>query len=220
MTLDKERKTIGIFANYSDTQLVLQELKAANFPMHKVSVIARDGEESDIAGVDVKEDTGNTFSEDTGGGFISGALRGVTNLLVGLVLWAIPGIGRVILAGAEVTAIATTLADDAINAATGGLHCVLLNLGIPKEQAQNYSDLVYRGYYLVIATGIDIEIRVAKRVFNRRDIQKWGTYEPYFTPNSRYKNAVGNFFYTPRHRKSTYRTKSSWFFYETSLGNC
>ncbi|MEA5623119.1 hypothetical protein [Nostoc sp. UHCC 0251] len=194
MTLEKERKTIGVFAKSSDAQLVLQELNASNFPMHKVSVIARDVEEqSDIAGVDVKEDTSNTFSEDTGGAVISGALHGVTGLLVGLVLWAIPGMGRVILAGAEATAIATTLADDAINAATSGLHCVLLSLGIPQEQAQNYSDLVYKGYYLVIVSGIDIEIRVAKRVFNRRDIQQWGTYEPYLTPNSRYKNALGIF---------------------------
>ncbi|MEH1969213.1 general stress protein [Nostoc sp.] len=194
MTLEKERTTIGVFATSSDAQLALQELKAANFPMHKVSVIAQDAEEqSDIAGVEYKECTGNIPSDDAAGGFTGSALEGLTGLLVGLVLWVIPGIGRVILAGAEATAIATTLASGAINSTAGGLHRVLRGLGISQEQAQGYSDLVCKGYYLVIVTGIDIEIRVAKRVFNRRDIQQWGIYKPYSTPNSRYKNAVGVF---------------------------
>ncbi|MHC5730244.1 MAG: hypothetical protein ACYTXY_40275, partial [Nostoc sp.] len=102
------------------------------------------------------------------------------------VFCVIPDIGRVILAGGEATAIATTLA--------GGLRGLLLSLGIPHEQTQVYSDLVYRGYYLVIVTGIDIEIGVAKSIFNSRDIQQSGIYQPYSTPNSRYKNGVGVFY--------------------------
>ncbi|MEH2337127.1 hypothetical protein [Nostoc sp.] len=187
MTLENERRTIGVFAKCSDAQLALQELKASNFPMHNVSVIARNAEEqSDIAGVEVKERTGNISSKYAARAVTGSALGGLTGLLVGLVVWVIPGIGRVILAGAQATAIATSLA--------GGLPGILLSLGIPKEQAQGYSDLVCKGYYLVIVTGIDIEIRLAKRIFNRRDIQQWGVYEPYSTPNSRYRQAVGVFY--------------------------
>jgi hypothetical protein len=187
MTLEKERRTIGVFAGYSDAQLVLEELQASNFPMHKVSVIARNTEEqSDIAGVAIKEYTSNTSSEDAAGAFTGSTLGGLTSLLVGLVLLVIPGIGPVILAGAEVTAIATTLA--------GGLPALFLNLGISEKPAQGYSDLVSKGYYLVIVTGIDIEIRLAKRVFNRRDIQQWAVYEPYSTPDCRYKHALGVFY--------------------------
>ncbi|MBG1261176.1 hypothetical protein [Nostoc commune] len=194
MTLEKERTTIGVFASRSDIELVIQELKSSNFPMQKVSVIARNAqEESDIASVEVKDRTGNNTSLKNSEAFTSGALGGVIGLLADLVLWVIPGIGRVILGGAEATAIATTLTGGAINATAGDLHSVLLGLGIPKEQAQGYSDLICKGYYLVIVTAIDIEIRLAKRIFNRRDIQQWSIYEPYLTPNSRYKNAVGVF---------------------------
>lgn len=194
MTLEKERTTIGVFASCSDIQLVLQELKSSNFPMQKVSVIARDAqEESDVASVEIKDPTGNNTSLKNSEAFTSGALGGVTGLLADLVLWVIPDIGRVILAGAEATAIAATLTGGAINATAGDLHSVMLRLEIPKEQAQGYSDLICKGYYLVIVTGIDIEIRLAKRIFNRRDIQQWSIYEPYLTPNSRYKNAVGVF---------------------------
>ena len=193
MTLEKERTTIGVFARCSDIQLVVQELKASNFAMQKISVIARNLEqESDIASVEVNR-TGNNTSSEGVEAFTSGTLRGITGLLAGLVFWVIPGIGRIILAGAKVTAIAASLTDGAINATAGNLHGVLLGLGIPKEQAQGYSDLICKGYYLVIVTGINIEIRLAKRIFNRRDIQQWSIYDPYLTPNNRYKNAVGVF---------------------------
>ncbi|MDZ8068436.1 MAG: hypothetical protein RMY64_22870 [Nostoc sp. DedQUE08] len=186
MTLEKERRTIGVFAGYSDAQLVLQELKASNFPMDKVSVIARNTEESDIAGVRIIENTGNTSLKDAAGAVASDYLGNIADLSVDLVLLVIPGIGPVILAGAEVTAIATTLA--------GGLSSLFLSLGITEKQAQGYSDLVCKGYYLVIVTGIDIELRLAKRIFNRRDIQQWGVFEPYSTPNNRYKYALGIFY--------------------------
>ncbi|MBN4000991.1 hypothetical protein [Nostoc sp. LPT] len=187
MTLEKERRTIGVFAGYSDAQLVLQELKTSNFPMDKVSVIARNTEEkTDIAGVEIIENTGNTSSKDTAGAVASDAFGGITELSVSVALLVIPGIGPVILAGSEVTAIATTLA--------GGLPALFLSLGISEKQAQSYSDLVCKGYYLMIVTGIDIEIRLAKRIFNRRDIQQWGVFEPYSTPNNRYKHALGVFY--------------------------
>jgi uncharacterized membrane protein len=187
MTLEKERRTIGVFANCSDAQAVLQELKAYNFPMHKVSVIVRNAEEhSDVAAVEVKEYTSNTSLEDAARSTTAGDLGALTGLLIGLVVWIIPGIGQVILAGEEATAIATTL--------ESSLSALLLNLGISERQVEGYINLVCKGYYLVIVTGIDIQIRLVKRIFNRRDIQQWSVFEPYSTPNSRYKYAIGVFY--------------------------
>jgi hypothetical protein len=182
MTLEKKRITIGVFAKHSDAQLALQELKASNLPMHKVSVIARNVEErSDIAGVEVQERTSNISALEIHGAFKGGALGSFSGLLVKV----IPGIGQVTLAGVEATAIATSLIDD--------LPSIFLSFGIPKEQIQNYSNLVCKGYYLLIVTGIDIEIHLAQKIFNRRDIQKGNVNEPYLTPNSRYKHAVSVF---------------------------
>lgn len=187
MTLEKERITIGVFARRSDAKLVLQELKASNFPMHQVSVIAHNAEEqSDIAGVEVKERTSNISVSEIAEAFNSEVLGDFSGLLVGLVIWLIPDIGKVMLAGQKATAIAYTLAD--------GLPSLFLSLGISKEQAQAYSNLVCKGYYLLIVTGIDIEIHLAQRIFNRRDIQQRGVDEPYLTPDSRYKHAVSLFY--------------------------
>ncbi|RCJ25738.1 hypothetical protein A6S26_15500 [Nostoc sp. ATCC 43529] len=186
MTLEKERKFIGIFAKCSEAKLALQELQAANFPMHKVSVIARKAEEqTDIAGVNFKEDTGNT-SEEFSGGTLGALVSCISQL-------AIPGMGAVILAGAEARAIATTITGGAIGVPAGSLAGALLPLGIPEEQAQVYSDLVFQGYYLVIVTAIEIEIRFVQRIFNRHSVQHRGIYQPYLSPKSRYKHGVGVF---------------------------
>ncbi len=195
MTLEKERKSVGVFARRSDAELALKELKATNFPMHKVSVIARNAEEqSDIAGIEVKEHTGNIAEEGAAAGAVTGgALGSITGLLVGIGLLAIPGMGPVMLAGAEATAIATALAGGAIGAAAASLAGALLGLGIPEAQAQIYSDLVAKGYYLVIVTGTEEEIRFAQVIFHDRGVQKRGFYRvtPYL--NARYKYGVGVF---------------------------
>jgi len=186
MTLEKERKFIVIFAKCSEAELALQELRATNFPMHKVSVIARKAEEqSDIAGVKAKKDTSNRSEEFTGA-----TLGGVVSCITQL---AIPGMGQVMLAGAEATAIATTITGGAIGVPAGNLAGALLPLGIPQEQAQVYSDLVFQGYYLAIVTGVEIEIRFAQRIFNRHSIQYRGIYQPYLSPKSRYKYGIGVF---------------------------
>ncbi|MBD6618075.1 hypothetical protein FNW02_20155 [Komarekiella sp. 'clone 1'] len=195
MTLEKERRSVGVFAKRSDAELALRELKAANFPMHKVSVIARNAQEqSDIAGIQVKENTGNIAEEGAAAGAITGgALGSLTGLLLGLGLLAIPGIGPIMLAGAEATAIATALAGGALGVTAGSLTGALLGLGIPEAQAQAYSDLVSKGYYLVIVTGIEAEIRLARNMFHYRGIQKWDVYNMVLPPSGRYKYGIGAF---------------------------
>ncbi|MDF5707471.1 MAG: hypothetical protein PUP90_07240 [Nostoc sp. S4] len=189
MTSEKERKFIGVFAKYSDAQLAFQELKAVDFPMHKVSVIARKVEEkSDIAGIEVKDDASNILQDST-----CNILGGFANSSTNIGMLAIPGIGSIMVAGAEATTIATTIAGGAIGVAAGSLAGALLGLGIPQDRAEVYSDLVFRGYYLVIITGIEIEIHFAKKIFNRYSIQNCGIYQPYLSPKSRYKHGLGVF---------------------------
>jgi hypothetical protein len=130
MTLEIERRCIGVFAKLSDAELAIQGLKTANFPMQKVSVIAQNHRErSDIAGIEVKYHTGNTSEESTA------ALGRLTGLLLGISLVIIPSIGQVMLAGTEAMAIGITLTGDAI--AAGSFAGALLALRIFEEQAQS-----------------------------------------------------------------------------------
>lgn len=180
MALIQQKRAIGIFPTIEDAVVALTELKAAGFPMEKVSVIARDAEgESDIAGVPLKRDRGDSHAENGAevGAFAGGTLGTVTGLLVGLGLLAIPGVGPVMVGGAAATALATTLAGSAIGTAAGSLAGGLVGLGIPEDKARVYSQGVSRGEYLAIVDGTEDEICLANQVLSQRGIQEWNIYD-------------------------------------------
>ncbi|MEM6755061.1 MAG: YsnF/AvaK domain-containing protein, partial [Cyanobacteria bacterium P01_C01_bin.38] len=127
--------------------------------------------------VDTTEKVGNKADEGAAAGAVTGgALGGITGLLVGLGALAIPGIGPIIFAGAEATAIATTLAGGAIGAATGGLVGALIGLGIPEEKAKVYSDRVAGGSFLVMVTGTEAEVKRAETIMQRSGVEEFGIY--------------------------------------------
>lgn len=175
----RHKRAVGIFSSRQHTENALIALRDAGFDMDNVSVIARDAEhQDDIAGVDVTDRVGSKADEGAVKGAVTGgALGGLTGLLVGLGLLAIPGIGPIMLAGAEATAIATTLAGTAIGATAGGLIGALVGLGIPEERAKVYSDRVAKGDYLVMVRGTDDEIARAESILSPRGIQDWGIYD-------------------------------------------
>ncbi|MEM6755494.1 MAG: general stress protein, partial [Cyanobacteria bacterium P01_C01_bin.38] len=186
------KRAVGVFATRKDAQKALQDLKDSNFAMDKVSVIARKPQESkDIAGVEVNDRVGNKADEGAATGAVTGgALGGVSGLLVGLGMLAIPGVGPIMLAGAEATAIATTLAGGAIGAASGGLVGAMVGWGIPEERAHVYNELVSKGSYLVAVKGTEAEISQAQDILSRNGIQEWGIYDIPTSPANQTKGKL------------------------------
>jgi hypothetical protein len=185
MALGQHKRAVGVFSTRRDAEIALRELRDANFPMDRVSVITRDGDREDhIAGADVRSDIRDRDHDDNKadegaatGALTGGALGGLTGLLVGLGTLAIPGVGPIMLAGATATAIATTLAGTAIGAAAGSLIGALIGLGIPEEEARGYNDRVSRGDYLIMIEGNDEEISRAAAILGHRGIQDWRVYD-------------------------------------------
>lgn len=175
----RHKRAVGIFSTRRETEQALTELRSAGFDMDRVSVIAKDADsQGEIAGIDVEDSADRKVDEGaTKGALTGGALGGLTGLLVGLGLLAIPGIGPIMLAGAEATAIATTLAGTALGATAGGLIGALAGLGIPEAEAKAYSDRVARGDYLVLLNGTEAEVATAERILGRFGIQNWSIYD-------------------------------------------
>lgn len=176
----KHRRAIGTFSSRDEAEHALRELRDSEFPMDKVSVVAKDSSRDNdrLADTEVTHGVGNKADEGAKAGAITGgALGGLTGLLVGLGFLAIPGIGPVMLAGAGATVLATALSGTAIGAATGGLLGALVGLGIPEERAKVYHDRVAQGHYLVMVEGTDEDLRRAEQILHRRGIQEWGVYD-------------------------------------------
>jgi predicted phage tail protein len=119
MTVQQSLRAVGTFASRREAEAALHQLRDSNFPMDRVSVLAKDTDRNEqVGGVQVNDRNGEEAREGAGVGAVTGtALGGVTGLLIGLEALIIPGVGPFLAAGT----LATTLAGAGIGAAAGGL---------------------------------------------------------------------------------------------------
>lgn len=180
-TPNRYRRAVGVFRTRTAAERVIEDFKNAGVDMERVSIVARDADEvSGVeTGLDQETETVGNHADDgaTTGALTGGAIGGIGGLLVGLGALAIPGIGPILLAGAEATAIATTLAGGAIGAAAGGLIGALIGLGIPEERAKVYNDRVSKGHYLVMVNSHDADIKLAETVMRRHNVEEFEIYD-------------------------------------------
>jgi len=170
------KRAAGLYYSRDEAESAVRALKEAGYDMDQVSVIAKDADK--IGGHDTTKEVGNKADEGAATGAVTGgALGGITGLLVGLGTLAIPGIGPILLAGAEATAIATTLAGAGIGAVAGGLIGALVGLGIPEEKAKVYSDRVGKGSFLVMVTGTGVEIDRAATIMRTHGVEEFDIYD-------------------------------------------
>ena len=170
-------RAIGMYKTEAEAEKALIVMRESSVNMDHVSVVARGADE--VSGVEtgITDGEGNKASEGAATGAVTGGLLGGgAGLLVGLGVLAIPGIGPILLAGAEATAIATTLAGGAIGATAGGLLGALIGLGIPEEDAKVYNERVTRGEYLIMVNGPETEVRKAEMLMKRFDVEEFKIY--------------------------------------------
>jgi hypothetical protein len=185
MKSQEHKRAIGTFANRQQTEEALYELRNLGFPMNRVSVLAKNTEDIEqIAGAEVKDSQEHQTEEGAGIGATTGTvLGGIGGLLVGLEALIIPGAGPFFAAGT----IATTLAGAGFGAAAGGLVGALTALGIPEDEAKNYSEKLSQGEYLIIVEGSEEEIQLAASILTNHGIQEWRIHN---IPNGLYNSDV------------------------------
>lgn len=178
-------RALGVFANSQEIEQALNELRTANFPMEKVSVIAKDVEQGDKLGeAQISDRIGNQDVNTTTpvGDTLSATTWG--SVLVGLSSLALPGVGAVLAAGSVGVALVASVAGVAVGAAAHqNLVKALGDLGIPEERARLYSDRLQQSYYLLILEGTEEEIHRAEAILRNQGIQNWGIYDSPQTEN-------------------------------------
>lgn len=178
MALDHypDKRGMGVFATRQDAEYALRELRDANFPMSTISIMARDPDQ--IAGVNVQEDRDNQAAEGAAAGAVAGGVTGgIIGLIGALSAIAIPGAGPILVGGALVSVIGTTLAGGAVGTAAGGLLGALIGIGVPEAEAQLYHDRLEQGGYLLIVDGTLDDLRRAASILTLRGIQEWRIYD-------------------------------------------
>jgi hypothetical protein len=161
-TVAGRRTVVGVFDGPNHAEMALTGLKEAGVAPEQVSVVARDDRETR----GMVESTGMGGGEGVAAGAVLGGITGgALGWLVGLGALVIPGVGPIIAAGA----LATALGGAAIGAAAGGLLGALVDLGVPKEDAEGYEASVREGSILLtVAARDDEQARAASDVFERQ----------------------------------------------------
>lgn len=166
--------TIGVYDNHADAEVVINELKALGIDNDDISCVYTDhkGEMSDTQ-------TGEKIGAGAAGGAATGVVVGA---IAGLVVanGILPGIGTLFVAGPIATALgftgaaATTVAGAATGAAAGGLIGALSNLGVDKEDAKLYENLVRKGEVLVIARSESDDVGEIFERTNAKEVRGYG----------------------------------------------
>lgn len=195
MTFIQYKRAVGVFPNYQQAESALTDLRNSGFPMERVSLVAKDTDRRDVAGVGVSDRPGHAAAEGAKTGAVTGGVvGGLVGLIGSLTALTLPGVGPVVAGGTLATILGDTLVGGAIGAATGGLIGALVGLGIPEERARVYNERVSRGDYLVMVEGTEEEIRRAHTILHNRGIQEWGIYDATAgDPRTRQHRALGVF---------------------------
>ncbi|MBC8077905.1 MAG: YsnF/AvaK domain-containing protein [Chloroflexales bacterium] len=167
------KTVVGLFDDFSDAQQVVQDLTNAGFSRNDISLVANDarGEYANLGSRSVGDKMDKTTGEQAGSGAIAGSGVGAAlGLLVGLGALAIPGIGPVLAAGPIAAAIGSTALGAGIGAAAGGLLGPLVDAGVPRPEAEIYSEGVRRGGTLVSVSASDEMADSAVDIMNRYNV--------------------------------------------------
>lgn len=172
-------RALGVFTSSQEIEQTINELKASDFPMERISVIAKDLKSNNPIDEPQISDRINNQKVDTTA-VVRDTLTTATwgSVLVGLSSLVLPGLGVVIAAGSVGVALVTSVAGMAVGVVgTQNLVKALTDLGVPEEQARVYSDRLQQGYYLLILEGSAAEMDRAEAILHERDIHNWGIYD-------------------------------------------
>ncbi len=170
------KRAVGVYKSREDIEAVLKAIKDSGYDMNRVSLMTRHID--DIEGAkEVTEEHGNEAKEGAAAGATSGTvIGGVGGFLVGVGVLSIPGIGPLLAAGVEISALASTAAGAGIGAATGGIIGALVGLGIPEEKAKVYEDRIKGGDHLLMVSGNDEQLEQVTSIMQDHHVEEFDIY--------------------------------------------
>lgn len=179
MTDNNLKRAVGTFPTRKDAEVALIDLRDAGFDMDRISAIAENPPDGDLADAEVKSSAERAKEGAETGAVMGAATGGMLGLIGSLSVLAIPGVG---IATEAAVLLGNAFLGSGIGAAGGSVAGALIGWGIPEEQAEYYEDLLSQGSYIVLVEGTEAEINGAKAILLNYQISNWNVY-----------NAPGNY---------------------------
>lgn len=150
-----DRMIIGVFADRTDAENAIEDLKSENYDVKDISVITKNTDDATVINNNTGT-TGNNVANGAASGAATGGVIGaLAGLLVGIGAIAIPGFGALLIGGPLAAALgltgaaAATVSGAVTGAVAGGLVGALVGIGVPEEDARVYEDRVRAGGILL-----------------------------------------------------------------------
>ncbi|WP_100331556.1 general stress protein [Bacillus xiapuensis] len=134
---------IGVYENEQQAAEAVKDLKKKGYTVEEISVIAKNAKESS----DITEEAKPSAKDGAIAGATTGGAIGIASVVAGLSTVLVPGLGALLAAGPIITTIGGAVVGASSGA--GGLKHALMEMGVPDEEAERYSDDVQNGKFLV-----------------------------------------------------------------------
>lgn len=134
---------IGVYENEQQAAEVVEDLKEKGYTTEEISVIAKNTKELSEITQEVKPST----KDGAIAGAATGGAIGLAGVIAGLSTVLIPGVGAVLAAGPIITTIGGAILGASSGA--GGLKHALMEIGVPDDEAERYSNDAQDGKILV-----------------------------------------------------------------------
>ncbi|MCG7335070.1 general stress protein [Sporosarcina sp. ACRSM] len=134
---------IGVYENEQQAAEVVKDLKEKGYTTEEISVIAKNTTELSEITQEVKPST----KDGAIAGAATGGAIGLAGVIAGLSTILIPGVGAVLAAGPIITTIGGAILGASSGA--GGFKHALMEIGVPDDEAERYSNDAQDGKILV-----------------------------------------------------------------------
>lgn len=138
-----ENHVIGVYENEQQAAEVVKDLKDKGYTTDEISIIAKNTKELSEITQEVKPST----KDGAIAGALTGGAIGIAGVIAGLSTVLIPGFGAVLAAGPIITTIGGAVVG--ANSGAGGLKHALMEIGVPDDEAERYSNDAKDGKVLV-----------------------------------------------------------------------
>jgi hypothetical protein len=157
--MSEHNAVVGVYNSHTDAEAAVKALQQSGFDMQKLSNVGKDSQtEEHVIGFYNAGDRMQFWG-------IRGAFWGwLGGLLVGSALFAIPGLGPVIVFGPLVGGFVGALGGAVVAGGLSALGAGLYSIGIPKDSIVEYETALKADQFLVMAHGTADEVATATRI--------------------------------------------------------
>lgn len=157
--MSEQNTVVAVYAAHAGAEEAIKELQRAGIDMHTLSIVGKDSHTDEhVVGY---YNTGDRMKYWGKTGAFWGGFWG---LLFGSALFAIPGIGAVLVAGPAVAWIVGALEGAAVVGGLSAIGAGLYSLGIPKDNILKYETALKTDKFLLMVHGSAREVETAKAI--------------------------------------------------------